>query len=210
MDIYASDEEKGEEIKRWWRENGLAVMLGIALGIAGLVGGRYWLNQQAMSTTQASSLYQQASVYLAEGNGSQAVDSVDKLFSDFANTPYATFAAFDMAKNSLANEDTNDAKAYLEWVIGHAKLTGQKEIAKLRLSKLQLDESNFEQALMTLNLGETTAFKSLFDELKGDVYLAQGKKVEAALAYQAAKITLDENDPRGLILKLKLDDIAGS
>ena len=63
---------------------------------------------------------------------------------------------------------------------------------------------------MTLNLGETTAFKSLFDELKGDVYLAQGKKVEAALAYQAAKITLDENDPRGLILKLKLDDIAGS
>lgn len=210
MDIYASDEEKGEEIKRWWRENGLAVMLGIALGIAGLVGGRYWLNQQAMSTTQASSLYQQASVYLAEGNGSQAVDSVDKLFSDFANTPYATFAAFDMAKNSLANEDTNGAKAYLEWVIGHAKLTGQKEIAKLRLSKLQLDESNFEQALMTLNLGETTAFKSLFDELKGDVYLAQGKKVEAALAYQAAKITLDENDPRGLILKLKLDDIAGS
>jgi predicted negative regulator of RcsB-dependent stress response len=210
VDIYASDEEKGEEIKRWWRENGLAVMLGIALGIAGLVGGRYWLNQQAMSTTQASSLYQQASVYLAEGNGSQAVDSVDKLFSDFANTPYATFAAFDMAKNSLANEDTNGAKAYLEWVIGHAKLTGQKEIAKLRLSKLQLDESNFEQALMTLNLGETTAFKSLFDELKGDVYLAQGKKVEAALAYQAAKITLDENDPRGLILKLKLDDIAGS
>ena len=210
MDIYASDEEKGEEIKRWWRENGLAVMLGIALGIAGLVGGRYWLNQQAMSTTQASSLYQQASVYLAEGNGSQAVDSVDKLFSDFANTPYATFAAFDMAKNILANEDTNGAKAYLEWVIGHAKLTGQKEIAKLRLSKLQLDESNFEQALMTLNLGETTAFKSLFDELKGDVYLAQGKKVEAALAYQAAKITLDENDPRGLILKLKLDDIAGS
>jgi len=210
VDIYASDEEKGEEIKRWWRENGLAVMLGIALGIAGLVGGRYWLNQQAMSTTQASSLYQQASVYLAEGNGSQAVDSVDKLFSDFANTPYATFAAFDMAKNSLANEDTNGAKTYLEWVIGHAKLTGQKEIAKLRLSKLQLDESNFEQALMTLNLGETTAFKSLFDELKGDVYLAQGKKVEAALAYQAAKITLDENDPRGLILKLKLDDIAGS
>lgn len=210
MDIYASDEEKGEEIKRWWRENGLAVMVGIALSIGGLVGGRYWLNQQAMSTTQASSLYQQASVYLAEGNGSQAVNSVDKLFSDFASTPYATFAAFDMAKNSLVNEDTNGAKAYLEWVISHAKLTGQKEIAKLRLSKLQLDEANFEQALMTLNLGETTAFKSLFDELKGDVYLAQGKKVEAATAYQAAKITLDENDPRGLILKLKLDDIAGS
>ena len=46
MDIYASDEEKGEEIKRWWRENGLSVMLGIAFGIAALVGGRYWLTQK--------------------------------------------------------------------------------------------------------------------------------------------------------------------
>ena len=210
MDIYASDEEKGEEIKRWWRENGLAVMVGIALGVAGLVGGRYWLNQQTVSTTQASSLYQQASVYHAEGDGSQAMNAVDKLFSDFASTPYATFAAFDMAKNSLANEDINGAKAYLEWVINHAKLTGQKEIAKLRLSQLQLDESNFDEALATSNLGETTAFKSLFEELKGDIYLAQGKTVEAASAYQAAKMTLDENDPRGLILKLKLDDIAGS
>jgi predicted negative regulator of RcsB-dependent stress response len=210
VDIYASDEEKGEDIKRWWRENGLAVMAGIALGIAGLVGGRYWLNQQAMNTTQASSLYQQANVYLSEGKVNDAATSVDKLFGDFSNTPYATFAAFDMAKNSLANDDINGAKAYLEWVISHAKLMGQKEIAKLRLSQLQLNESNFDEALATSNLGETTAFKSLFDELKGDIYLAHGKTAEAASAYRAAKMMLDENEPRGLILKLKLDDIAGS
>lgn len=210
MDIYASDEEKGEEIKRWWRENGLSVMLGIALGIAALVGGRYWLTQQAINVTNASSLYQQASAYLAEGKTSEAASSVDQLFSDFSATPYATFAALDMAKESAANKDSNGAKSYLEWAINHAKLAGQKDIARLRLSQLQLSEASYEAALATANQSDTAAFKSLFDELKGDIYLAQGKMAEAASAYRAAKTALEENESRGLILKLKLDDIAGS
>ncbi|MBT3505234.1 MAG: tetratricopeptide repeat protein [Piscirickettsiaceae bacterium] len=210
MDIYASDEEKGEEIKRWWRENGLSVMIGIALGIAALFGGRYWLTQQAMNVSSASSLYQQANVYLAEGRAAEAASSVDLLFSDYAATPYATFAALDMAKNSLENQDVNGAKAYLEWVIGNAKLVGQQEIARLRLSQLQLKEENYVDAMATANQGGTLAFKSLFDELKGDIYIAQGKMSEAAVAYQSAKAALEQNEPRGLILKLKLDDIAGS
>lgn len=210
MDIYASDEEKGEEIKRWWRENGLFVMLGIAFGIAALVGGRYWLTQQAMNVANASSLYQQANAYLAKGKTSEAASSVDQLFSDFSATPYATFAALDMAKESVENKDINGAKSYLEWAINHAKLAGQKDIARLRLSQLQLSEASYEAALATANQSDTAAFKSLFDELKGDIYLAQGKMAEAASAYRAAKTALEENESRGLILKLKLDDIAGS
>jgi predicted negative regulator of RcsB-dependent stress response len=210
VDIYASDEEKGEEIKRWWRENGISVIIGIALGIAGLVGGRYWLEQKAIDTTNASSLYQEANLYLSEGKTAEAASSVDVLFSDFAATPYATFAALDMAKDSLANNDANGAKAYLNWVISNAKLTGQKEIARLRLGQLQLSEANYDDALVTIEQNESTAFKSLFDELKGDIYLAKGNLSEALSAYQSAKAALDENEPRGLILKLKLDDIAGS
>lgn len=210
MDIYASDEEKGEEIKRWWRENGISVVVGIILGIAGLVGGRYWLEQNTIMVTKASSLYQEANIYLSEGKTAQAASSVDLLFSDFAGTPYATFAALDMAKASLANEDANAAKIYLEWVISNAKLTGQKDIARLRLGQLQLNEANYDNALATIEQNESTAFESLFDELRGDIFIAKGKLSEAALAYQSAKAALDENEPRGLVLKLKLDDIAGS
>lgn len=31
MDIYASDDEKGEAIKNWWRENGRSVITGVVL-----------------------------------------------------------------------------------------------------------------------------------------------------------------------------------
>lgn len=210
MDIYASDEEKGEDIKQWWRDNGLSVLLGVSLGIAALFGGRYWMAQQDLNVVNASRLYQQANIYLAEGKDAEAATTVDTLFSDFSATPYATFAALDMAKSSLNNKDSNGAKSYLEWVINHAKLSGQKEIARLRLSHLQLNDADYDDALNTVNQGETKAFKSLFDELKGDIYIVQGKFNEAASAYRMARAALQENEPRGLILKLKLDDIAGS
>ena len=210
MDIYASDEEKGEDIKRWWRENGLSVVIGLALGIAILVGGRSWLTQKQMQSVSASNLYQHSSQLITEGKTAEAATMVDKLFSEYAATPYAVFAAFDIAKDNVENGEAESARSYLGWVIDNAKLSGQKDIARLRLSQLLLDQADYEQALTVITQAETTAFKSLFDELKGDVYMAQGKVSEAATAYQAARNLLEENEPRSVILKLKLDDVAGS
>jgi len=210
VDIYASDEEKGEEIKRWWRENGLSIMLGIALGIAVLVGGRYWLTQKQMQSVSASTLYQHTSQLAIEGKTNEAAALVDKLFSEYGSTPYAVFAAFEMAKHTVESKDVEAAKPYLNWVIDHAELSGQRDMARLRLSKLLLDQTDYQQAIAVAMEAETSAFGSLFDELRGDVYIAQGKLTEAASAYGSALSALEQNAPRGLILKLKLDDIAGS
>ncbi len=210
MDIYASDEEKGEEIKRWWRENGLSVMLGVALGIAVLVGGRYWLTQKQVQSINASSLYQHSSQLVAEGNSTEATTLVDELFSDYASTPYAVFAAFEMAKDAVEKGDLTRAKPYLDWVIEHATLSGQRDIARLRLSQLLLAQGDYQQAIALVEQAEASAFASLFDELKGDIYMAQGQLTDAATEYKAALSALEKNASRGVILKLKLDDIAGS
>ena len=210
MDIYASDEEKGEDIKRWWRENGLSVMVGLALGIAVLIGGRYWLSQEQMLSASASGLYQQTKQLIAVGKTAEAESLVDKLFSTYSSTPYAVFAAFEMAKYNVQNGDVENAKPYLNWVISHGKLEGQVDIARLRLGQLLLDQGHAEQALVVAIQAETIAFKSLFNELIGDIYIAQGKLTEAANAYRTALSLLEQNEPRSLVLKLKLDDVAGS
>ena len=44
----------------------------------------------------------------------------------------------------------------------------------------------------------------------GDVYIAQGKLIKAANAYRTSLSLLEINEPRSLVLKLKLDDVAGS
>ena len=42
MDAYASEQEQVEQIRRWWKNNGTALLLGLALGIGGLGAYRYW------------------------------------------------------------------------------------------------------------------------------------------------------------------------
>ncbi len=210
MDIYASDEEKGEDIKRWWRENGLSVIAGVVLGIAILLSGRYWLSQEKMLSANASFLYQQTSQLIAEGKIAEAEPIVDELFSSYSSTPYAIFAAFEMAKYNVGSGNVESAKPYLNWVISNGDLSGHINIARLRLGRLLLDQGHFIQALTVVTEVQATEFKSLINELTGDIYISQGKRSEAAIAYATALSSLEQSDPRGLVLKLKLDDVAGS
>ena len=210
MDIYASDEEKGEDIKRWWRENGLSVIAGVVLGVAILLSGRYWFSQEKMLSASASFLYQQTSQLIAEGKVVEAKPIVDELFSSYSSTPYAIFAAFEMAKHNVDSGDIEGAKPYLDWVISNGDLSGHINIARLRLGHLLLQQGHLEQALTVVREVKAIEFKSLISELTGDIYISQGKRSEAAIAYATALSSLEQSDPRGLVLKLKLDDVAGS
>jgi len=74
MDIYASDDEKAEALKTWWRENGRSVLTGIILGGAIIFGWRYWLTHQKATTEQAAVIYQQVQMKLDEEDLTQAED----------------------------------------------------------------------------------------------------------------------------------------
>jgi predicted negative regulator of RcsB-dependent stress response len=208
MDIYASDDEKGEEIKQWWRDNGRAVIIGIVFGVALLFSGRYWLNYQTTLAEQASSNYQQLATLLTEDKKIEADEKTQLLLSEFSATPYAVFAAFDMAKKTVELNDNETAKTYLQWVIDHAELSGHIALAQLRLSELLLLESKFDLALELLAQPTSVSFTSLFSELQGDILVAQGKDSEARSAYQTAMMTLRQGQPRQSLIQLKLDDVA--
>lgn len=208
MDIYASDDEKGEEIKQWWRDNGRAVIIGIVFGAALIFSGRYWLNYQTTLAEQASLSYQQLSTFLTEDKKAEADKKMQQLFSEFSSTPYAVFAAFDMAQKAVVVNDNEAAKTYLQWVIDHAELAGHKALAQLRLSKLLLSESKFDLALDLVTQPTSASFSSLFAEVQGDILVAQGKDSDAKAAYQTAMMTLGQGQPRQSILQLKLDDVA--
>lgn len=208
MDIYASDDEKGEEIKQWWRDNGRSVIIGIVLGSALIFSGRYWLNYQATLAEQASQSYQQLATLLTDDKKAEADEKMQQLSSDFASTPYAIFAAFDMAKKAVELDDTDAAKGHLQWIVDHAELTGHKALAQLRLSQLLLAESKLDLAFDLVSQPTPASFKSLFSETQGDILVAQGKTDEARTAYQTAMMTLVQGEPRQTILQLKLDDVA--
>jgi len=205
MDIYASDEEKGEEIKQWWRDNGRSVITSCILGAAVIFGGRYWMTYQETVTSNASVAYQQVVIAINNDDRSIAEDKTQQLFNEFAGTPYAVFAAFEMAAQST---ESADARSYLEWVMANADLPAHKELARFRLAQLLMSDEMFDQSLALIDKSESAAYSSLLSELRGDILVAQGKASAAKAAYQHAILDLLQGEPRKQLLQVKLADVA--
>jgi len=207
MDIYASDEEKGEEIKQWWRDNGRSVITSCILGAAVIFGGRYWMTYQQTVTSNASVAYQQVIIAINDDDRTIAEDKTQQLFSEFAGTPYAVFAAFEMAAQST---ESVDARSYLEWVMANADLSAHKELARFRLAQLLMSDEKYDQSLTLIDASESVAYSSLLLELRGDILVAQGKTSAARTAYQNAILDLLQGEPRKRLLQVKLNDVAQS
>ncbi|HET8806816.1 MAG TPA: tetratricopeptide repeat protein [Methylophaga sp.] len=208
MDIYASDEEKSEAIKQWWRENGMAVAAGIVLGIIAIFGTRYWFSYQADQAEQAAVIYQQTLVTMSEGDLQQAQSTVSELQTEFSGTPYAVFATTELATRLANNDDLDAAMQQLQWVIDNADFAPQRDLARLRLARLKMDAEDFEAALQLTQQAQTKGFASLFAELQGDIYAAQNAAEQAYEAYQTALNMISSNDPRYGLLQMKRDDVA--
>jgi predicted negative regulator of RcsB-dependent stress response len=208
MDIYASDEEKAEAIKQWWRDNGRSVVAGVLLGGAAIFGFRYWTTHQDLQAQNASVLYQQAVIQMNQSEYEQAQETVSQLTQDYDSTAYAVFAALELAQVAIKKNELNTAESLLSWVMDKAKLSAHSDLARLRLAQLNLQQDKFTEANDLIQAAETSAFNSLFAELEGDIALAQGNTDAAHTAYQRAVASLAVGDPRQSILQLKLDDVA--
>lgn len=208
MDIYASDEEKAEEIKQWWRDNGRSVIAGIVLGGAAIFGFKYWINFQQVQAEHASLLYQQSMELLGQDDVDMASTTADQLKQSFPDTAYAVFAALQMAQTQAEKDDVATAKSQLEWVIYEADIAGLRDLARYRLAKLYVNEDDFANASAQIIQAETKAYTSLFAELEGDIAKAQGKTAAANVAYQKALDNLSAEDGREMLLQFKLDDVA--
>jgi predicted negative regulator of RcsB-dependent stress response len=120
------------------------------------------------------------------------------------------FAALEMAKYSASNNDLTSSKTYLNWVIEHAKLAGQVDIARLRLAQILFTEGQYQEAIDITKQSDNGAFASLCSELRGDIYAAQQNKSQARAEYQTALSVLSQGEPRQQVIQLKLDDVAGT
>ena len=211
MATYDLDEqERLDELKAWWKRWGNLVMFGLALVIAAAAGWRYWQNHTLTQTLEAATVYEKLTQSLAASDAKAAREAGAMLIDQYQGTAYAPRAALLLAKLNVSNKDLKSAQAQLEWAVANSKEPAVKDLARLRLAGVQLDQKLHEAALKTLSSPHSDAFAPRFDDLKGDVLLAQGKRAEARAAYQAAFGKMEENNPYRNIVELKLDALGGA
>ena len=102
------------------------------------------------------------------------------------------------------------SKAQLQWAADHAKDDEYKQIAKLRLSLLLLDEKAYDAGLKVLDDAPLDAFKGVVSDRRGDLLAAEGKRDDARAAYKVALDTLPKSDTSARqLVQFKLDALGG-
>jgi predicted negative regulator of RcsB-dependent stress response len=211
MATYDLDEqERLDELKAWWRRWGNTAMIGLAIVVAAAAGWRYWQNRTTTQSLEAAAVYQKLTQSLTANDAKTAREAGAMLIDQYKDTAYAPRAALLLAKLNVMAKDPKSAQSQLEWAAANSKEPAIKDLARLRLAGVQFDQKQYDLALKTLSGSHSDAFGPRFDDLKGDILLAQGKQAEARAAYQAAFGKMAEDNAYRNIVELKLDALGGA
>ncbi len=210
MDIHTTEEQQVEAIKKWWHDNMWSVIGGVVVGVGLLAGGRAWMDNKNTFTEAASAEYQIMMDQVSLGENEQASDHGAQLLGQFSDTPYASLAALAMAKIKLESGDALAASSHLRWALDNTQQEAIKHEARLRLGRLLLADNKGSEVLTLLKDVNVGAYASVYSQLKGDVYMADGQIDLARNAYTFALAEMTPAEQGRQLLQMKLDDIGSA
>jgi predicted negative regulator of RcsB-dependent stress response len=201
------EQEQLDSLKTWWKMYGNLVS-GVLLAISiSVIGWQGWSRYQSGQSAEASAVYAVLEQAVAMHDAQKVKAAAGELAEKFGGTTYASLGALMAAKQSFEAGDLKTAKAQLTWVTDNSK-EEIRDMARLRLAAVLLDEKSYDDALKQLDAKHAAAFDARFFDLKGDVLAAQGKKAEARAAYKAAQEKLDgKGGVAAELLQQKLDGL---
>jgi len=207
---YHEEQESLENLKAWWAKWGNSttwIVLVVLVVAAGWNGWHFWQRRQA---AEAAVLYDQVQQAVSSNDKALVTRVSADMEDKFGGTAYAQMTALAAAKTLYMAGDTAGAKAQLQWVVDHGKDDEYKEIAKLRLSLVLLDEKAYDAGLKILDDAPIDAFKGLLSDRRGDLLAAEGKRDDARTAYKLALDTLPKSDTSTRqLVQFKLDALGG-
>ncbi len=203
------DFEQSERVREWLRQNGVAIIVGIVIGLALIFGYRQWSKHRANEKLEAATQYQLIEQALDAGKTSQADTLTDSLMKNHADSAYAVFAATLRARRQLDAGKQDKAVQSLAWAAQHAEDKPLKALTHLRLARADLDAGKAADALKALQAMPKGAYAGMAAELRGDAQVKLGHVEEATKAYQSALAAFDPDAPQRRIVEMKIANLAG-
>ena len=207
MSSHITEEQQLEQLKKFWKEYGLSIITGVVLALVIGFGWRFYRSYITQRAQTASVVYSRVMIDVATANLKDAQEQVNRLLSDYKHTPYSDLGALMLAKVYVTQNNLSQAKQNLNWVIDHAHTKTFKQLALIRMARLELADGQFQNALNALSKVILPSFLPMIEEVKGDVYVKMGEKDKARVAYQAALKALPEDAMGRSVLRMKLNDL---
>jgi predicted negative regulator of RcsB-dependent stress response len=205
------EQEKLIALKDWWKQYGNLVLVTVILGLAVVLGARWWSHHKMDQAAEAAAVYNELLKAADARDIKRVADMSGALAENYPRTLYASLGAFVSAKAHFDNGDLNTAQAQLQWASEKSRDEGMRALGSLRLVQVLMDQKAYDPALKALEAKHPEAFAARFAEARGDILLEQGKTAEARAAYQDALAKLQDKDRFGReLLQFKLDALGAA
>ncbi|AWP54554.1 TPA: YfgM family protein [Haemophilus influenzae] len=180
------EEQEINQLKDWWKENGKTIIVAFILGVGGMFGWRYWQAHQAEQIAQASAQYD-ALINSVQQDEQAKKANIEQFVQANSKTAYAVFALLDEAKKATEKQDFSAAEANLNQALTQSQDEVLTSIIALRLSAVQFQLGQLDNALTILNQVKGESFNARKAILTGDIQVAKGDKVAAKNSFEQAQ-----------------------
>lgn len=203
---YLTDDEQLEHVKRLAAEYGPWTVGAIVLGLALVVGYRYYLSHQNALALAAATRFDGVTAAMQSGDPVKARELAESLVTAYPGSPYADQSRLALAGLYVTQGQDASAIAPLSEVMDHSKDAELRRIARLRLARVLIDQGKPDDALNLL-AGDPGAFAARYHEVRGDALYAKKDLQKAAEEYRAALAADSSGDLDAALLSLKIDDL---
>ena len=187
MVISQTEEQQQEAIHKFWNKNKNTIITIVLFFTLGFGGVKYYKYHKSVVAENAS---MKASMMFKEMRNKNYIETevlAKSLMDDFSNTPYADMAALFMSKLSLQNDDFDQAKEYLLWIVDNRSKGPIYHTAVARLARLYRENKEYDKAIALLDKNRD-AFISMYSEIKGDILFDQNKILDAKKSYEKSRL----------------------
>ena len=210
MTEHLTEDEQVEQLKKWWKENGIAVITGIVIGLAGVVGVRYWFNYQEQVAVEASRLYASYMVAVDKHDYAKAKQDSKRLLDEYKGTSYAALSAMQQARHDVSNNKLDAAAMNLQWAVNNPGHESIAHLARVRLTRVLVAQKKYDQALNLVKGMNEPAFAARYAELRGDIFKGLGESEKARGEYQSALKSNTLTGKEREFVEMKLNDLGAA
>ncbi len=205
IDDPLNEHEQSEQVRFWVRNNAVAIIGGIALGLGAIAGWQWWQGQQQQNQMAVSGRYAEAVTAFesdklpAAEKGRATIAGISK-----ANPTLGALAALQLAKSQVDAAKPEDAIVTLRNLPDLDP--DMRAIVRQRLARLLVDANKSKEALALLDDERNPAML----DVRGDAQMALGDSMKAQQTYLKALGLVDVGDPQHQLLRLKLIEAGGT
>ncbi len=131
--------------------------------------------------------------------------NIEQFVQANSKTAYAVFALLDEAKKATEKQDFSAAEANLNQALTQSQDEVLTSIVALRLSAVQFQLGQLDNALTTLNQVKGESFNARKAILTGDIQVAKGDKVAAKNSFEQAQQSGSQLEQQ--MAKMKLNNL---